>query len=329
MDPRSSKLARLDQSGNFTFRENDRQASAVKATLDNDVIVLDTRARMSDASSYTTADVIRMDQHTGDFSAEGHVKNSRLPESDPNKSSEMLNGDDPLQAEADKMESHDRNHVFHYAGHVAMWQGANRIVADVVDINRNPGKKTLTADGHVVTTFYDQAKDKDPNAGDSGKKGNTKSTAKKGKNGQPAAPKAPVKTVVSAPKLVYTDDNRLAVYSGGVILDHAGTHVTSKSLQAFLADSNADSRLQNAFADGSVQIKWLNPTRTRTGTSEHAEYYTADERVLLTGGTPRFVDSCKGETKGEKLTYFANDDRLLVNGESSQPSQSRIDRSCK
>ena len=331
MDPKTARLATLEQTGNFTFKENDRQASAAKATLDNDTILLDTKARMSDSSSNTTADTIRMDQHTGDFSAQGHVKSSRIAESDPGKTSEMLNGDDPLQAEADRMESHDRNHVFHYAGNVAMWQGANRITAQTIDINRNPDKKTLIADGHVVTTFYDQQKEKDQNGGsDTGKKG-SKPPAKNSKNGQPAALKPPVKTVVSAPHLVYTDTDRLANYSGGVILDHAGTHVTSTTLHAFLADSNADSRLQNAVADGNVQIQWANPTRTRIGTSQHAEYYTSDQRVLMTGGppVPKFVDSCKGSTQGEKLTYFANDDRLLVNGESSQPAQSRIDRSCK
>jgi len=330
-DTKTGKLASMEQTENFSYSENDRKASAAKATLDNDVIVLDTNAHMSDASSSTSADRIRMDQHTGDFSAEGHVKSSRTPESDPSKTSEMLNGDQPLQAEARKMETRDRNRSFHYEGDVAMWQGANRITADVVDVNHE--KKMLKADGHVVTTFYDQPKDKDQGGSDNSGKSAAKTANAKGgkssKSGKPAAPKAPVKTVVQAPHLVYTDADRLAVYSGGVILDHAGTHVTSNDLRAYLADSDADSRLQNAIADGNVQIKWSNPQRVRTGTGQHAEYYTDDERVLLTGGRPKFADSCKGNTEGEKLTYFANDDRLLVNGQSSQPAQSRIDRSCK
>ena len=45
----------------------------------------------------------------------------------------MLSGDDPLQATARKMESRNRNRQIHYEGAVQMWQGANRIQADVVE----------------------------------------------------------------------------------------------------------------------------------------------------------------------------------------------------
>ena len=328
-DPKTSKLSSLLQNGNFTYVENDRKASASKATLDNDNIVLDTGAKMSDASSSTNADVIRMNQHTGDFAAEGHVRNSRAAETDPKrKSSEMLNGDDPLQAMAQKMEAHDQNHVLHYEGDVVMWQGANKLTADTVDVDRR--KKVLKADGRVVSTFYDQPK---KDADQPGSKGTVTPVsakgAKGGKKGNDSVPKPAAATVVRAPHLVYTDDDRLAVYSGGVVLDHSGMHVTSAELRAHLAEANADSRLENAVANGKVQIDWSHPPRTRVATSEHAEYFTADDRVVLTGGRPKFVDSCKGAADGEKLTYFANDDSLQVDGKFSQPAQSRIDRSCK
>ena len=55
--------------------------------------------------------------------------------------------------------------------------------------------------------------------------------------------------------------------------------------------------------------------RTRTGTSEHAEYYADDGKVILKGGEPLLVDSLKGQTDARKqLTWFANDDRLIVDG---------------
>ena len=40
-----------------------------------------------------------------------------------------------------------------------MWQGANRIRADVVDIDRTGEKRTLVADGHVITDLWEQPKD--------------------------------------------------------------------------------------------------------------------------------------------------------------------------
>ncbi len=54
--------------------------------------------------------------------------------------------------------------------------------------------------------------------------------------------------------------------------------------------------------------------RVRTGTSEHSEYYAGDQKVILEGGTPLLIDSVKGKTAGKQLTWFANNDRLLVDG---------------
>ena len=128
---------------------------------DQNLILLDTGARIWDATGSTAADHIRLDQRTGDFVAEGNVTSSRLPDKDQKKNSEMLSGDDPLQATARKMDSRNRNRQIHYEGAVHMWQGANRIQADVVDVDRNldPQKRTLVADGHVVTNLWEEPKD--------------------------------------------------------------------------------------------------------------------------------------------------------------------------
>ena len=122
-------------------------------------------------------------------------------------------------------------------------------------------------------------------------------------------------TVVHAPHLVYTDDTRLAVYTGGVDLVRANTHVTSKELRAFLAESGADSRLDKAFADGAVVIVQKaprpHPHRHRAST---ANTTPATRRVVLTGGRPKFTDTLGNSLEGAKLTYWANDDRLLSDG---------------
>jgi len=102
--------------------------------------------------------------------------------------------------------------------------------------------------------------------------------------------------------------------------------VKGKEVRAFLAESGADSRLEKAFADGAVQIVQTAEDRTRTGTGEHAEYYTGDQKVILRGGKPKLVDSLKGFIQGEELTYFANDGRLLGSGSPEQPVSSRIRR---
>jgi len=104
-----------------------------------------------------------------------------------------------------------------------------------------------------------------------------------------------------------------------------------KNSDAKAADGKGaqNSSLDHAVADGAVEIVAVQPGRTRTGTSDHAEYFAADGRVVLTEGKPQLVDSLKGTTKGRQLTWFSQDDRLLVNGVEAQPAHSLVLRSKK
>src|SRR6202023_1218826 len=96
-----------------------------------------------------------------------------------------------------------------------------------------------------------------------------------------------------AADLVYTEETRVAVYQGGVALTRPGLTVNSRELQAFLKPADSDSSLDKAFADGTVKIVSVSTTgkatRTRTGTSEHAEYYADEQKVILQRGQPLLV----------------------------------------
>lgn len=301
-DPKTGQLTRMEQWDDFTYDEGDRKARAVRAVMEplENVITLETKARLWDSTGSTAADHIRMDQRTDHLLADGHVTSSRLP--DKKKSaSEMLNGDEPLQAIAATMTASDHNRLIHYEGKVVLWQGASRVQADRVDIDRV--HRRLVADGSVATQFMEQPK-----------------AEKK------AAPKEPLFTLVRAQHLLYTEENRLATYTGGVVMTRPGLNVKSAMLRAYLAESGADSRIEKAYADQHVEIVQTSPGRRRTGTGEHAEYYTANQKIVLRGGLPQLVDSLRGSTRGTELTYFANDDRLLVNGLPDRPATSRIRR---
>ncbi len=203
-----------------------------------------------------------------------------------------------------------------------MWQGANRIQADTIDLDRQ--KRTLIADGRVVTNLWEQPQAPAPKT--QGVAPKAQSAAKPPTPSPVPRPPSPVLTVVHAKRLVYTEQDRLAHYTGGVILTRPALRVKSAQLRAFLAESGSDSRLDKAYADGQVEIVQNAPGRTRTGTAEHAEYFTADQKVVLRGGEPQMIDTLRGSTRGTELTYFANDDRLLVNGAPEKPVSTRISR---
>ena len=308
-DPKTGHMSTMQQSGDFAYEEADRRARSVKATMDADnVIVLDTGARISDSTGSTTADRIHMDQRTGDFTADGNVNSTRMPDKDQKKNSEMLSGDAPLQATARKMDSRNHNRTIRYEGGANLWQGANRIQADVVDIDREKDKKVLVADGHVITNLWEEPKDE----------------AKK-------KSAIPVLTEVHAAHMVYTEETRLTHYTGGTLLNRPGLQVKSKELRAFLAESGADSRVEKAYADGAVEIFSTGKDRTRNGTGDHAEYYTDDQKVILRGPRVKMVEKIitipqPNTTEGSELTYYANDDRLLVTSDAAKPGQTLINR---
>ena len=311
-DPKSSQLTRMEQWGDFSYESGDRKARADRGILEQveNRITLDKHARMWDSTGNTIADRIVLDEKSGNFTAVGHVNTSRMPDQQKKKSdSAMLSGDEPLQAVARSMSSANHNKLVKYDGDAVLWQGVNRIQADHVEIDRD--KRSIIADGHVVTPSREEEKKTDDSA--------SAPAAAKPADAAPA-----IFTLVKAPHMVYTDQDRLAHYSGGVLLNRAGLQMKAADLRSWLAEEGADNRLQKAVADGAVEIVQTGPIRTRTGTSEHAEYYTDDEKIVLRGGDPKMNDSLRGSTRGTELTYYSNDDRLLVKGSDGKPAISQI-----
>jgi lipopolysaccharide export system protein LptA len=301
-DPKTGEMSHIEQWDGFMYQEGDRNARAAKATLEQqqNLILLDTGARMWDSTGSTLADKIRLDQKTGNFEADGHVTSSRMPDQ-KKPSSDLLANDQPLQAVAEKMQSSNHNKDVRYQGKVVLWQGANRIKGQQVEINRDQHR--LAASGNVETQFIDEPKDE---------------------NGQPKKNVAPVFTTVHADKLLYTDTDRLAWYTGGVTLARPGLDVKGDEIKAYLAEKGADSRLKTAYSERNVTIVQKTPIRTRIGTGDHAEYYTDDDKIILRGVPAQLNDTLKGNTRGAQLTYYADDDRLIVQGEAKKPAASRV-----
>jgi lipopolysaccharide export system protein LptA len=300
-EPKTGIMTRLEQWDDFKYEEGDRRAVSEKAELHNpsEEVFLRGKARMWDPTGSTSADEIILRQKTGEFEAAGNVNSTRQPEKKKDaKSTGMLGGEEPLQAKAAKMTSSDSNTRIVYEGKALLWQGPNRIEAERVLIDRKSDR--LTATGNVMTQLLEKA---DPKA--------KEKTAR-------------LFTIVRSQAMTYDDKQRLAHYTGGAKLDRGVMVVTAREIRAFLKSGEADSSLDHAFADGGVKIVQTTPERTRTGTSEHAEYWPDDGKVILSGGQPEFFDSRDGRTRGRQLTYFTGKEHLIVEGEQGNRVQSRI-----
>jgi hypothetical protein len=53
------------------------------------------------------------------------------------------------------------------------------------------------------------------------------------------------------------------------------------------------------------------------------EYLAADEKFVLTGGSPSIFDAEHGKITGDSLTFFRRDDRVLVEGRETSPTTTR------
>jgi lipopolysaccharide export system protein LptA len=334
--PGTGQVAAIDQGGAFHYQEGDRQARSARAHLDQteNLITLTDAARVWDATGSTTADVIFMNQQSGDMDATGHVSATRQPDQSVSSGSSLLDDAKPMQARADKMLVRDSNLKISYEGHAVVWQGGNRTAANTIVIDRD--EETFKATGSVVSELLDEKKSADngpaegkPEAGSKapGSKtspstsGDTKPGDAKPGGGSAAAggTGSAIFTVVRAPEMLYEDSTKLAHYTGGVKMTRDRMTVTSRELKAYFKENkdrqSGESSLDHAFADGAVVVNEIATDRTRNGTAEHVEYYTDDDRLVLNGGVPKFVDSLRGTTSGRQLIYYSDDDRLLVEGE--------------
>ena len=281
-------LARLEQWGNFRYQEGDRHAVATRAVLDQpkNLMTLTGDARVWDAAGSTDAESIVINQTSGDTVAQGRVRTVR----------------DPHRAVAQRMVTSGNNSKIRYQGQATVWQNDNKLDAEIIDIDRASG--TLAAQERVVSMLQDKSK---------------------------------VVTVIRAAKMDYSDKEKVAFYSGDVFLTRPQLTVKSKKLRAYLVEEDAessatlpDSGLDRAFAEGSVEIIQTNGPRTRQGLGEAVDYYVTDGRVILEGGAPQLTETQPGVkpnvTKGRRLTWLANSDKLTVEGAEQTPGSSTLRR---
>ncbi|MBM3727895.1 MAG: LPS export ABC transporter periplasmic protein LptC [Acidobacteria bacterium] len=304
-DPKTGQLARLEQTEDFRYEEGPRQARAANAVLDQakEEITLAGASRVWDPTGATEAERIVLDQKNGGFAAFGKVRTTRQPDGKPGAGGGVVSAEEAMRARADTMTARDSNSRIRYEGNAVLWQGASRLEAHQVDIDR--GTEQLTARGGVVSLVADA----------------------------PQPGRAPGFTTVRAPEMTYAGKDRMIRYTGGATLLREGIDVQAREIRAYLAEENTEvnnelpsQSIEKAFADGAVEIVETRAGRERRGSSEHAEYYLTEGRVLLDGGSPEFHDPQRGVTRGRQLTWFANNDRLLVDGVENRPAVSTLIR---
>lgn len=297
------------QSGNFRYTEAQLKASQfgpgprlgfadrARYTPADDALTLTGSPRIVDGGLTITANTLRIDRATGDAFAQGAVKTS-FSQLKENPGGAILATSDPVHTTSSNMNVQRQSGIARYTGNARLWQGANVVEAPTIEFNQ--ATRSLVAQGVAakpVTSVFVQV-----NA-------DGKTT--------------PV--VVTASRLVYNDSDRTARYSGGVMAKTEGNTLTADHADVLLdpAESKAalpsPSRLNRITALGHVLVQQLD----RRATGEMLVYTAADEKSVLTGGPPLLADSEHGTIRGDSLTFYTRDDRVLVESKGSSRTITR------
>jgi len=270
---------------NVRLRDADRNAEAQQAVFLHtaQTTVLTGQAAVRDASSETHAPKFTFQQATGDVEAEGPVRSTDFSRS----ASSLQMSPAPANITADHLRANSKNGRAVYTGHARLWQGPSVLEADTIELLRET--RVLNATGNVRGAFPQAAHGTD-NA-------------------------APVWHVASG-LLTYWDKEDRAHLEKNVSVQSADQKMRSPQLELFFTRSGSDktgsggtSQISRAVGTGGVVVE----QNDRRGTAERGVYTAADEKFVLSGGSPTLFDPVEGTTTGRELTFTRADDTIIVN----------------
>ena len=118
-----------------------------------------------------------------------------------------------------------------------------------------------------------------------------------------ADPDQPVN--VDADKLESDQKQGLVIFTGNVIAQHNGSTQYADRMEVYL--DSASNRVLRTVSTGSVKIITKD---CRMGTAQRAEYYDAEQRMVLIGDARVWQD--ENVVTGDRITIYLAEDRSVV-----------------
>jgi lipopolysaccharide export system protein LptA len=300
-DEATHALKEITQTGNYTFHDGDRNASAQESVYvaASQGVTLTGDPELWDAESRARCERLYFDLGSDTAVGTGKVRSTHLATGDRRPDGQAP---DPTNVLADRMVAQRRGQVMHYEGKVRAWRGADVVESTSLDVFRT--SKRMTSGSQVLTSHLQPA---------SYAPGTARST------GPPRHETRPL--TVRADFLEAFDEGKQASYRGHVKLQTETTTMEGDKMDVYFSrlGTTQESDVERAIAQGHVVVE--QPGRRATG--EHGEYFADTGKIVLTGGPPAIRDDQKGFTTGQRLTVFVHDDRLLVEGGDGTPSLSQ------
>ncbi|MGH9503525.1 MAG: LPS export ABC transporter periplasmic protein LptC, partial [Terriglobales bacterium] len=295
------------QQGSVAYTDGDRKAWGDRATYTpaDQMLALNGSPRVVDGGMTTTSRSMRLNRATGDAFAEGDVK-STYSDLKAQPDGALLAASDPIHVTARSMTAHSGPAVALYTGDARLWQNANVIQAPSIEFDRD--HRSVLAQGspaQPVSTVLVQTEN-------SGKV-------------------TPVR--ITSDRLSYTDSARMAHFEGAVQAKGGDLTITANTMDVFLHANDQAAQNQSLAGAGKIerivgkgQVVIVQPNRRALG--DQLVYTVADDKFVLSGGSPSIFDAEHGKITGVSLTLFRHDGRVLIEGNNTSPTntQTRVAR---
>lgn len=205
----------------------------------------------------------------------------------------LLKDSEPVNVTANELAFEEDAGKGVYKGKAVLFQGTTSIKADTITLDDKQGD--LIASGNVVSVL--------PIAGKTEKGSSSTSTGK-------------------AAEFQFQDAKRLAVFNKEAQLDGVQGNLHADRIELRLGPK--DNTLERLDAEGKA-VRVVLEKREATGTQ--LTYLPVGEEYRLVGSPVKFVESCR-ETTGRTLTFFRASDRIVVDGNQEQRTQSKGNPNC-
>ncbi|MGD0792549.1 MAG: LPS export ABC transporter periplasmic protein LptC [Terriglobales bacterium] len=301
-------VASITQSGGVAYVDGTQKAWAQRGeyTVADQLLVLSGSPRVVDSGMTTTAQTIRMNRTTGDAIAEGNVK-STYSDLKAQPDGGMLASSDPIHVSSRSMTAHRSPAIAVYTGDARLWQNANVVEAPTLQFDRD--HRSLIAQGVAQGILAQPVSTVLVQVDKSGKV-------------------TPVH--MTSARLKYADAERRIFLDGGVTAKGSDATMTGQQMTVFLlprSQSQAGTatgpgmpgQVERIVAEDRVVI--TEPMRHATG--DRLVYTAAEDKFVLTGGSPSIFDAERGKITGDSLTFYRHDDRVLVEGRETSPAVTR------
>jgi lipopolysaccharide export system protein LptA len=316
-NPQAGGIDSITQTVDLVYVDGPQKAwgQRGKYTAADQLLVLTGSPRVVNNGMTTTAETIRMNRATGDALAEANVK-STYSDLKAQPDGGMLASSDPIHVTSHSMTARRSSGIAVYTGDARLWQNANIVEAPIIEFDRDHrsliahGTPNVTHDGATAEPAVNSAQPVATLLVQVDKKGNV----------------TPIH--VTSSRLTYADADRKIFLDGGVTAKGSGATITSREMTVYLLPRSQSQAKTGIGTPGQIERMIAQDQVVITQPTRHGEggrlvYTAADDRFVLTGNSPSIFDAERGKTTGDSLTFFRQDDRVLVEGRQTSPAVTR------